>query len=116
MEAYIVLACEGHTDKDSGFCLCRGVENYIVDLEKISKTEQYLDLIKYLDQVPKLFEGPCCKINIITNAVYKIYEMGYLDERTYQCIAYFYQRHQHCGRVLYIQPKSIINDGQVKGE
>lgn len=105
MKAYVVLACEGHQDKDTGFCLCRGVENTILDLEKIERREDYLNLIKYLDRVPKLFEGTCFKTNIITNAVYKMYEMGFLDERVYQCIAYFYQRHQHCGIILYIEPK-----------
>ena len=105
MRAWLVLGCDGHTDKDTGFCMCPSVENIILDLEKIRKTYHYLDFIRYLDRVPKLFNGVCAKPNLVTNAVYKAYEYGYMEERLYNFIGYFYKRHAHCGIILYIKPK-----------
>jgi hypothetical protein len=57
MKALLVLKCEGRID--DGFRMCSGVENVILDLEKIELTINYKDLIKYLDSVVKLFDGPC---------------------------------------------------------
>lgn len=105
MKAWLVLGCEGHTDKETGFQMCPSVENIILDFEKISKLEGYLDLVQYLDRVPKLFEGVCFKTNLITNAIYKAYEMDYIPERVYKFIGYFYEKHKHCGLILYIKPK-----------
>jgi len=105
MKAFVILACEGHQDKDTGFCLCRGVENTILDLEPIERLDSYRELIQYLDKVPQLFDGVCFKTNQITNAIYKIYEMGFIPERVYKYIAYFYEKHKHCGIILFIKPK-----------
>ena len=103
MRALLILGCEGRQDK--GFHFCHGVENTIVDFEKWLHKENYLDLIKYLDGVPKLFDAPCCVHNIITNAVYKVYDMGFLTEHEYDKISHFYKMHLFCGLVLKIVPK-----------
>lgn len=105
-----MLGCDGHIDKETRFCMCPSVENIILDLEKVRKTPHYVELIQYLDRVPKLFEGVCARSNLITNAIYKIYEYGYIEERLYKYIAYFYSNHKHCGLILYIKPKEDIND------
>lgn len=110
MKAWLILGCEGHTDKETGFRLCPSVENIILDLETQRTKEYYLELIQYLDRVPKLFEGECFKTNLITNAIYKIYEFGCIEERLYKYIAYFYEKHKHCGLSLYIKPKENESD------
>ena len=103
MKAQIILGCEGH--QDEGFYFCSGVSNNILDLEKVIGTSNYLDLIKYLDGVPKLFDSPCFKSHIISNTIYKIYEMGYIDDKKYKYISYFYNMHKRCGLFLKILPK-----------
>jgi len=103
MRAYIILECEGR--QDEGFYSCSGVKNTIVDLEKERASENYIELIKYLDKVPKLFEGPCFKAHIISNAVYKMYELGYISEKMHKYIAHFYQMHKRCGLILRAEPK-----------
>lgn len=103
MKAHIVLGCEGR--QDEGFHFCSGVTNNILDLESISFTDNYLNLIKYLDGVPKLFDNPCFKTHIISNTIYKIYEMGYIDDKKYKYIAHFYEMHKRCGLMMSIIPK-----------
>jgi len=103
MRAVLILGCEGRQDKS--FHFCHGVENIIVDFEKIVHKENYLELVKYLDDVPKLFDAPCCIHNIITNTVYKVYDMGFLTEAEYDRVNYFYKMHLFCGLVLRIFPK-----------
>ena len=105
MKAIIKLSCEGR--QDEGFWFCKGVENTILDLENITHKENYLELIKYLDNVPKLFDTPSCTNNIIVNTIYKIYEMAFLTEKQYQKITYFYKQHLFCGMVMKILPKEI---------
>lgn len=85
--------------------MCPSVNNRVLDLEKIRTSEHYLEIIEYLDKVPKLFDGVCFKTNLITNAIYKIYEMGFIEQRVYDYISYFYKNHKHCGIILYIEPK-----------
>lgn len=92
------------------FHMCSPIENNILDLETVRASENYKELIQYIDRVPKLFEGPCCKTNLITNAIYKIYEYGYLEERIYKLIAYFYDKHKHCGLILRLKPKDNYYD------
>lgn len=103
MKCLITLSCEGR--EDNGFKFCSGVENTILDLDGLEVTENYLDLIKYLDNIPKIFDGPCCKSHIITNAIYKIYEMGYLEGEIYIRISDFYKFHNRCGLILKALPK-----------
>ena len=103
MKACIILKCDGR--QDNGFVFCSGVSNVVLDLEKIQNTANYLDLIKYLDKVPKIFDKPCFKHHIIANAIYKIYEMGYISDEIYKYIAHFYQMHGHCGLILLCVPK-----------
>lgn len=105
MKAWLILGCEGHVDKETRFRLCMPVENAILDLEKIRGKEHYFDIIEYLDKVPKLFDGVCFKTNLISNAIYKIYEYGYIEERLNKYIRYFYEKHQHCGIIMYLKPK-----------
>jgi len=88
-----------------GFHFCSGVENIILDLEKIEASPKYVDLIKYLDSVVKVFDGPCASNNIIGNALFKIYEMGYVDEKTHKFFSYFWDMHKRCGLILVAQLK-----------
>lgn len=103
MKAVIILKCEGR--QDDGFRFCSGVQNIILDLEKIENTEQYVGLIKYLDGVTKIFNGPCLTPHIISNALYKLYEMEYITEKMYKYFAYFYEMHKRCGLILIALPK-----------
>lgn len=103
MKALLILGCEGRQEKK--FYFCHGVENIILDLESIRAKENFTDVVKYLDSTPKLFDAPCCNHNIITNAVYKVYDMGLIDNRFYEEIGYFYKMHLFCGLILKIIPK-----------
>lgn len=103
MKAKLVLNCDGRTD--NGFRFCSGVANTILDLERIAHTDNYTGLIKYLDKVPKIFDGPCFNNNIITNTIYKIYELGYIDDVKYKYITQFYTFHGRCGLILRCEVK-----------
>lgn len=103
MNAEIILGCEGR--QDDGFVYCNGVKNVIIDLEKLRNSSRYLELIKYLDKVVKIFDGPCVKPHVITNAIYKLHEMGYIDEDKHNRIANFYKVHRPCGLVMWAVPK-----------
>lgn len=103
MKAVIILGCDGR--QDEGFRFCAGVDNVILDLEAVSHTENYKNLILYLDKVPKIFDNSCAISNIISNTIYKIYEMGYLNEVRYKYIAHFYDMHKRCGLILRAEVK-----------
>ena len=103
MKAILTLGCEGR--QDEGFHFCSGVSNVVIDLESISHTENFKNLILYLDKVPKIFDNPCLTSHIISNTIYKIYEMGYLTEIKYKYIAYFYDMHKRCGLILKVSLK-----------
>ena len=101
MKAILKLSCDGVTE--DGFVICEKIENDIIDLERAALTKGYGELITYLDSVPKLFDGPCiCKTNTITNAIYKIYELGYITERRYNVISHFIKLHFKHGMILRI--------------
>lgn len=103
MKALIVLGCEGH--QQDGFHFCNGVENTILDLEKIERAERYFDIIKYLDANIKIFDHPCNKSHVVSNAIYKMYEMEFIPEKLYQFISHFYEVHRRCGLILYAKVK-----------
>jgi len=104
MKAQIILNCEGRVD--NGFAFCSGVSNVILDLSDAENTENYTALIDYLYNVPKIFHNSCYKLNIITNAIAKIWELGYINNELYSRLADFYKFHHRCGLVLSIEPKS----------
>lgn len=106
MKAVILLRCEGREDK--GFRFCSGVENLVVDLEDLETTENYVSLIEYLNTVPKVFDKPCCKSHVVSSAICKIWEMGYIEDELYQRIADFYKFHQRCGLILCARPKASL--------
>lgn len=103
MKAFIILSCEGH--QQDGFYFCNKVENIILDLEKIKRTSNYFNLIKYLDSIVDIFKQPCGKQHIVSNAIYKMYEFGYIEEKLHQSIAHFYDRHRRCNLILKVSPK-----------
>ena len=103
MKALIILGCEGR--QQDAFHFCSGVENIILDLESINASENFKELIKYLDGVSKLFDGPSFDNNVIINTVYKIYDMGYINETFYKYVYHFYDMHKRCGLILKILPK-----------
>ena len=103
MKACVVFECEGRSD--SGFQYCSGVSNVVLDLEKIPNREVYLQVVQYLDKVPKLFDRPNCNVAQITNTLYKIYDMGLMDERLYERIGHFIKHHSYCGLILKVKPK-----------
>jgi hypothetical protein len=108
MKAVVVLGCEGRTDDN--FSFCKGVSNTILDLEKIRATKNYTSIIEYLNGVVGIFDKPCCSMNVIANAIYKIYEFGYIDESKYKHITNFYTFHRRCGLVLWCLPKGMNNE------
>ena len=103
MKANIILKCDGR--QDDGFYFCSGATNIILDLEKVEASENYINLIKYLDGVIKIFDGPCSRLGVISNALYKIYEMGYMTDKVHKYIAHFYEMHQRCGITLLCEIK-----------
>ena len=104
MEAVISIGCEGR--QDSGFVFCRGAENIILDLDKHKYSENYSQLLEYIEKVAKLYEGPCCKQNVVMNALYKFYQLDYLSELQYKYISYFTQMHKMCGIILKVKVKN----------
>ena len=108
MNAILILSCDGR--QDDGFKFCEGVENIILDLEEIEPTENYLQMIEYLDKVPKIFDSKCFTKNIVANTIYKIYEMGYMTEVKYKHVCNFYQFHARCGLILSAIPKDLYDD------
>ena len=104
MKAVIVLGCEGH--QVNGFEFCYGVKNIILDLEAIRATENYIRLIKYLDETVKIFDASCVKSHIVSNAIYKMYELGFIDDGLYARISNFSKFHGQCGLILELEPKA----------
>jgi len=98
MKAIIILGCEGR--EDNNFKFCNGVENNLIDLEEISFNDNYDILMEYMDKIVKVFDSPCCKSNIISNALYKIYELNFFDDVKYKYISHFYRMHERCGLVM----------------
>jgi hypothetical protein len=105
MKAVLTLGCDGRTDDN--FCFCSGVTNVVLDLEKVNASANFIDLIKYLDRVTNIFEDPCFETNVIINALYKIHDLGYIDEKKYKFIFHFYEMHKRCGLILKCVPKEI---------
>lgn len=103
MKATIIIGCEGY--QENGFHFCNKVENVVLDLETIKNTDNYYNLIKYLDRVAKVFEGPCNKSHIISNAMYKLFEYEYINEKRHHFLAYFYDMHKRCGLIMSVEPK-----------
>ena len=103
MKAIITLCCEGR--QDNGFKFCSGVKNNILDLDTITHKENYMDLIKYLDKVAGVFDKPSCQSHIITNTIYKIFEMDFVNEEFYMRLSDFYKFHNRCGLILMIETK-----------
>ena len=98
MQAVVILGCEGR--QDDGFKFCNGVNNVLLDLEKISNSDNYDQIMDYLDKVVGVFKNPCCKPNIISNAIYKMYELSFFNDIEYKYISHFYRMHDRCGLVL----------------
>ena len=98
MKATINLACEGR--QDGGFRFCNGVENVVLDLEEIEFSDDYEALLEYMDKIPKIFDNPCCSINVIGNALYKIHQFNFVNEEEYSYISHFYRMHERCGLIL----------------
>jgi hypothetical protein len=103
MRALVKLCCDGR--QDDGFHFCSGVNNTILDLESVKHKENFKELIQYLDKVPKLFDEDCFNTNIISNCLYKIYEMSFIEESLYKRIVDFYNWHRRCGLYLRIKVK-----------
>ncbi|KKM69062.1 hypothetical protein LCGC14_1454610 [marine sediment metagenome] len=107
MKAVILISCEGY--QQNGFHFCYKVENIVLDLEKIEGSENYFNLIQYLDSVVKLFEQPCGKQSLVTSATYKFYEMGYINDQMQQYIGHFYKMHCKCNLLLTVKLKKDNN-------
>lgn len=103
MKAVLTLSCEGK--QMGGLVFCQGVKNTILDLEKKIYSPNYLALVEYMDKIAKLFEGPCFKNNVVSNALYKIYELEFIDEEYYKYITHFCQMHRGCVVILKLEPK-----------
>lgn len=104
MEALLFLRCEGFEKDD--FKFCSGVENMILDLQKIEHTEKYIELIQYIDKIPKLFEKPCVNQNIVSNLLFKLYELEYADDKAHKNFALFLENHRRCGIIADIRIKN----------
>jgi hypothetical protein len=98
MKAVIILKCEGL--KIDGFRFCSGVENIVLDLESIERTEGYLSIIEYLDKVSKIFDSPCFKPHIIANTICRLQDAGYIDEKMNRCFSRYFTLHRDCGLIM----------------
>lgn len=103
MKAVLLFCCEGRVD--NGFTFCSGVSNQLLDFEVITHTKNYRFLIEYIDQITKLFQGPCFDGNRIMNTIYKAYELEYLTDELYRRCVDLFQWHKRCGVYLKLQPK-----------
>ena len=108
MKAIIILGCEGR--QDSSFKFCSGVENIVVDLEVIVTSDDYMTLVEYMDKVVNIFNSQCYNSNIISNALYKMYELNFFDDTKYKYISHFYRMHERCGLTLKCLPKGYKNN------
>ncbi len=98
MKTIIILGCEGR--EDNNFKFCNGVENILIDLEETMFDDSYDALLEYMDKVVKIFDAPCCKSNIVSNALYKMYELSFFDDVRYKYISHFYRMHERCGLIM----------------
>lgn len=103
MKAELIIACDGKTN--DGFILCAGVSNVILDFESTQHLSCYHELINYFDINTGLFNGPCFSLNKITNALYKIFDLGVITKKQYSVLIQFFQMHKQCGIYLKIHPK-----------
>ncbi len=97
----VFLGCDGRTDK--GFVFCVGASNMILDLALRQQSENYPQLMEYVERVARLFIKPRCEYNVIVNTVYKFFDLGYINDLQYKYITLFIQQHKACGLVLRIE-------------
>jgi hypothetical protein len=103
MKIVLVLGCWGR--KESGFVICDGVSNQILDLT--DKTTRNIDISNYLDSHFKLFDRPIYS-NVHT-AIWNIQEKFSIrgkpvfGERIFRWMEEFCLMHAKCGLFLRLE-------------
>ena len=104
MKTTIIFGCDGR--QEEGIVFCNGVQNEILDLENIVVNEQRVILTEYLTKTVKLFSSPCFNTNLITNTIYKIYELGIFSDKKYKYLVHFFNLHKQCGPYLKVKKET----------
>ena len=99
MEAYLVLGCNGHIDKN-GMVYCNSVSNPILDLSKIPEDKKD-KLLSFLENGCKLFDSPCHDQNMVGNIINLMHKnFSVINEPLIPSIQMFLKMHKVCGLYL----------------
>lgn len=109
MEAYLVLACNGHSSPssiiDSGFSYCGSIVNPILDLSKI-EYEKYDKVISFLDGTCGLFDQIERNRNKVSNIINLLCKTFFIiDDSMLKSIQMFMHMHKRCGFYLLLITK-----------
>lgn len=96
LKACLVLGCNGL--RHQNFCLCTGVENNIIDLEKIDDKDDYKKLLDFFDNACNLFDSAMNDYNKCVNTLSLLYKSyNSYDQKTLNNVQAFIKTHKDCG-------------------
>lgn len=96
LKACLVLGCNGSIVKED-FCLCRGVQNTIIDLTNL-EDEHYIRILDFLDQACDLFSSPVYDYNKCVNVLSLLYRnYDGFNQQTLMNVQAFLKTHRSCG-------------------
>lgn len=109
MKAYLVLGCNGNSDKED-FIYCSSCSNPIIDLAKVKK-ENYDKLMEFLDNSCSLFDRPCFDYNKTVNIINFLYKnFSIISEEKLHKIQAFIRMHRSCGIYIMLIMKEDYNE------
>jgi hypothetical protein len=95
LRAYLVLGCNGLRHQD--FCLCHGVQNRVLDLEKLDEGN-YNRILDFFDSACGLFNSVMNDHNKCVNTLSLLYRnYDAYDQKTLNNIQSFIKIHKDCG-------------------
>jgi hypothetical protein len=95
LDASLVLGCNGSIT--NGFVLCNGTQNKIVDLSNLGE-DDYLELLKFLENACGLFNSPVFDYNKCVNIVSLLYKnYCVIDQSMLFNIQNYFKMHRQCG-------------------
>lgn len=95
LEACLILGCHGYINDSFTNCSC--VKNVILDLA-IFEEQEYINVVKFLDQACELLDKTINDYNKCTNAVSMLYrDHNAFDQKMLHNIQRFLRTHRECG-------------------
>ncbi len=111
MDVYLILGCNGHTDKE-GFSFCRGIENIIADFS-IIRNDNKQEIINFLDNGCDLFEVMMTDHNKCVNCITLLYrKYNIITQNDLYKIQLFIKNHRLCGIYLILVLKEDYENGR----